>query len=271
MRDDLDKLLCERERSRSWDHYSNYRNLKKFEQLHNDDYDAEDFERPFASASSGSRESMKFRYGWNAKGFGENLNPLYGLIRKSVGRPWNKVYSELCRVFDPRSTTGKHILQHVYDQLARPENTYINESGNIYVRNPYRVDEQIADTYFTYYVDPRDGIIKRNVARKTHRQRMRDAAERRAVEEAKSKRVIDAETELHLINGAWFEVKFQTFKANAHTVARTYGGKSIVYHTEYIYPLMYDVLKRTHVYAPKVAVSKRTLNRRELKKHDLAS
>lgn len=274
MRDDLDKLLCERERPRSWDHYSNYRDLKRFESLYEDafvdDRDDEDDEL-FTGTSNGYRESMKFRYGWDKKSFGENLNPLYGLIRKSVGRRWDKVYSDLCKVFDPRSVTGNHILQHVFDRLADPKDTFVGEDGKVWYRGRWSSrPERIKDSSFEFFVDPRDGILKRNHGHKTYRQVARQRAVERAREEAKVKRVIDQTLELHFIDGVWFEVRFQTFDGNRKQVKVTNSySKSTYYRTDIGYPLVYDVLKKMTVQANRVAVSKRTISHKELKKYGL--
>jgi len=50
-----------------------------------------------------------------AKEFTDVLGPLIGFLRKNVGRPWDKVYSELCGGLDKRKVTGLHIFQHLED------------------------------------------------------------------------------------------------------------------------------------------------------------
>jgi hypothetical protein len=47
------------------------------------------------------------------KEFTDVLGPLKRFLRKNVGHPWDKVYSELCRGLDRRKVTGLHIFQHV--------------------------------------------------------------------------------------------------------------------------------------------------------------
>lgn len=272
MRDDLTKVLCEQERPRSWDHYSNYRNLKQFEDSRV--YDEEDFEvraeycRHTTVGGGGTRESMKHRYGYDAKMFGEHLSPLYGVIRKNVGRKWDKVYSELCKSFDRRSATGAHIFQHLFDQLAKPEYTFINDDGKVWIRGDYRSAESVRDSTYLFYVDPRDGILKFNPHAKTYKQVRREQAERQAAETAKVKRVVDKETELHLIDGVWFEVKF-AHNPGISSKVKVMSGKITYYRMEFEYPFMYDVLKKQTVQAERVAVSKRTVNHKDLKRHGL--
>jgi hypothetical protein len=49
------------------------------------------------------------------KQLNENLAPLVRFLRKSVGRPWNKVRSEMCEVLSMSSTVQKHVMDHVRD------------------------------------------------------------------------------------------------------------------------------------------------------------
>lgn len=271
MRDDLTKLLCERERPHSYDHYSNYRGLERFNSLHDQDYDDEDLDEPFTGVSSGSRESMKFRYGWDKKSFGENLNPLYGVIRKNVGRKWDKVYSELNAAFDRRSATGNHIFEHLWDQLAKPADTFVKD-GKVWIRGGYRGAEELRDSYYQYYVDPRDGILKCNTHRITYKQAQRQREQARKVDELKVRRVIDKDTELHCIDGLWYEIKFRTFSGVRKQVVQTNQySKSVYYRYETEYPYTFDVLKLRTVSEARVAVSKRSLAHKSLKQYGLAA
>jgi len=276
LRDDLTTLLCERERPRSWDHYSNYRNVDKFERQYEDMYEFEDDEviDPFTGVSSGSRESMKFRYGYDKKDFGEHLSPLYGVVRKNVGRKWDKVYSELNAAFDRRSATGDHIFQHLWDQLAKPAETFIKD-GAVWVRGARFSSggaELIRNSYYEFYVDPRDGILKRNAHRITYKQMQRQRENARKTEELKIRRVIDKDTELHCINGLWYEVKFRTFEGVRKQVVQTNKySKSVYYRYETEYPYTFDVLKQKTVSEARAAVSKRSLAHKSLKQYGLAA
>ena len=49
------------------------------------------------------------QYGWNAKEFSDLINPLKRYLRSCIGRPWNKVHSELSQKLDRRSISGSHI------------------------------------------------------------------------------------------------------------------------------------------------------------------
>lgn len=43
--------------------------------------------------------------------FTDHLKPIERYLRANAGRPWNKVYSELCKRFDRRTLRGQHILE----------------------------------------------------------------------------------------------------------------------------------------------------------------
>lgn len=129
MREDLNKLLCERERIGHSDRYGSYRRLKHFK----DESDIEDSDELFTGVGSSHRESMKIRYGYDTKSFNENLNPLYGFIHKSVGKKWDKIYSEICKVFDKRSVINQHILIHLF-QKVETKDIVVGTNGKLWYR-----------------------------------------------------------------------------------------------------------------------------------------
>jgi hypothetical protein len=55
------------------------------------------------------------------RGFADKLGPARRWLRSQVGRPWNKVRSELFARFDTRTTAGRHILFcHLLRDVAMP-------------------------------------------------------------------------------------------------------------------------------------------------------
>jgi len=194
MRSDLNKLLCEHERYRSKDHYKNYRHLKKF--------NSEQLEQLELLPT---RESMKQRYGWNVKQFGENLNPLYGLVRKYAGKKWDEFYSDLCKTFDKRSVINQHILQHLNWYVER--NIIIKEDGKIYAMT-YSGDLLIENTLSEYFVDPRDGVIKKN-NKKSAKSLKKELQEKRKKQQARVFCQIDDNNVLRFIEGVWYIFKMQ--------------------------------------------------------------
>lgn len=57
-------------------------------------------------------QSMRAPHRANRKDLNENLSPLRRWFYRQVGRPWDKVYSELRERVDVRGATQLHILQH---------------------------------------------------------------------------------------------------------------------------------------------------------------
>jgi hypothetical protein len=56
------------------------------------------------------------------KALNENLNPLRRYLERQVGRPWDKVYSEIARNLRPDSTVQQHVRDHVPDFVAIKSN-----------------------------------------------------------------------------------------------------------------------------------------------------
>jgi hypothetical protein len=66
-----------------------------------------------------NRERMIEPYGWNLRHFNENLAPLRRYLQSQVGRPWDKVYAEICAHIDRGNVVQKHILTHLFDYVVR--------------------------------------------------------------------------------------------------------------------------------------------------------
>lgn len=208
MRPDLNKLLCEHERYRSDDGYKNYRNLKKFNAKAGEELE-----------NLPTRESMKKRYGWNVKEFGENLNPLYGLVRKYVGKKWDDFYSDLCKGFDRRSVINQHILQHLDWYVER--NIRIDKDGTLQVPSSWGTFP-IESSSAEYYVDPRDGIIKKN-KKKSAAAVKKEREEKKRLERAKVFRQLDDNNVLRLIKGVWYHFEMKPLQPATVTYSKPLG------------------------------------------------
>jgi hypothetical protein len=221
MRSDLNKLLCERERFNSRDHFTNYRGMKTFDDSLDED----------GGANTSMKESMKRRYTacWSQKELNENLNPLWGAVRKAVGRPWNKFYSELCENFDKRSVINQHILQHLFNKVETKE-IFVGEDGKLWGRG-YSGAVPIEESFCEYYVDPRDGILKHNKQKLTRNQITKNREARNAETVGKVKRVIDEDNVLHLENGVWFHYTLK----DVPVASVTYRSSSIKNNPEEIF------------------------------------
>ncbi|MEY2538336.1 MAG: hypothetical protein QOG67_2076 [Verrucomicrobiota bacterium] len=146
MRNDIKFLLVERPRIGS-----RKRSLKTGGSLkagvdYGDDFDAGPSVLPSSIAANG----------WSQKELNENLRPLYQFLRKSVGKPWNKVYSEIREQIDPRRTIGFHVLQHVEQ--------FVHQDVIVIKRVPYW--QTGGKEFYGMYVDPRTGILRHHPYRK---------------------------------------------------------------------------------------------------------
>jgi hypothetical protein len=78
----------------------------------------------------GSEPSAYRQYGWNAKEFSDVLGPLRRYLRKQVGRPWDKIWSEIALTLDSRSLTGQHIFEHIRWEVE--QEAWIGDDGRLY-------------------------------------------------------------------------------------------------------------------------------------------
>lgn len=200
MRDDFNKLMVERERLGHDMKFADVRNAKG-----NASFD-EDAVGGKESIHRRRRETTTAR-----KRFNENLNPLKNFLRVNVGKPWDKVYSEICATFDKRKVINNHILEHLF-QYVELEVHIIN--GKPHTLNTYRgvtADRQYdliewrSHHYPTYYVDPRDGLLKAPKQGKTKREREAETAREIKADRDKIYRRIDDDNHLFLVDGIWWQ------------------------------------------------------------------
>ncbi|HEY3886143.1 MAG TPA: hypothetical protein VGL62_13085 [Vicinamibacterales bacterium] len=95
------------------------------------------------------------QYGWNAKEFSDSLGPLRGYLRKQVGRPWDKVWSEIATTLDSRSLTGQHIFDHLRWEVEL--DAWLGDDGRLYQKRRWGTIELVTGLY----VHPRAGLLSR--------------------------------------------------------------------------------------------------------------
>ena len=119
MRPVMVKVIVERERAGRIRDYHLARHKKKF--------NPKDLEE--AVTHEGMAVRHKYFYG-DVKALNENLSPLRGFLRSRVGKPWNKVYSELNEFVNPKNAVQKHIREHIdgYVEMHAKKDEY----GNYY-------------------------------------------------------------------------------------------------------------------------------------------
>lgn len=148
---------------------------------------------------------LGMRAGLGCRSLNENLSPLRRFLHTQVGRPWNKVMSELRAGIDTRSVVKRHILEHIGDFVAT--NTWCQD-GEIWYAGTIGAAQRLRDTYrVRLYVDPRTGILRTshelesNKAHKVRRWRMEQD------EIAARRRVLSATEQLLCIREVWYHVE----------------------------------------------------------------
>src|SRR5437868_493832 len=63
------------------------------------------------------------------KDLSDYLAPLKRYLMGQVGRPWNKIHSEIHQAIDTRSVMGRHVLQHLRGFVS--EDTFLKD-GVVY-------------------------------------------------------------------------------------------------------------------------------------------
>lgn len=180
MRKDMGKIITEKPRRGS-----SAKNAKTGMSIkwqgHDGDYD-------IAQKQSSARHRV---HGYDAKEFTDVLGPLYRYLDKQVGRPWNKVYSELCTFLDKRKVTHAHVFTHIDGYVEK--DVYKGVDGKWHSR-PY--GGLIGDRYGGLYVHPKSGLICRQKIKEADRPK-RDAELYK----------IDKYNEYRRVDGIWYHVK----------------------------------------------------------------
>jgi hypothetical protein len=177
MRTDMAQLLVETPRYDSGEKYREHRrkaNRKPEEAL--------------------AKQGMRRPY-FARKDFSEYLNPLKGFLRKSVGRPWDKVFSELNSALHGGGTVIEHVKVHLWNYVTR-DPVWIDGK-------PHHPDHIAGKLIWPlkegdYYVD-RQGILRMVKPRKTPKPVRQVLLV-----------FIDEHSAFKKIDGIWFRIWFKT-------------------------------------------------------------
>lgn len=107
-----------------------------------------------------AREGMTARCG-GTRFFNEHLAPLRRFLDKRVGRPWDKVLSEISARIDRGNVVQKHILTHLFDYVVT-QTTLID--GEPCHAAGYLVGRSVRTTWsrHQWYVCPKSGLLRRS-------------------------------------------------------------------------------------------------------------
>jgi hypothetical protein len=223
-----------------------------------------------------ARETTAHRDRDRFKSLNENLNPLKRWLEAQVGRPWDKVYAELCEGIDRRSTVQQHIHQHVEDFVAV---RVVRIGGELWSGDGWR-PMPLEDVRQRLYVDPATGLLRinRTGIRANREQRAAWRLGRKANGECPHpRRVLDATTQLHRLDGVWFEVTLAPIPPKPATPGRWAPRPFDVVRHRNAWEQDADGEDRAaahwHLYGRQdvYAASKRQLDRNELRRHGLSN
>lgn len=269
MRNDHHKLICERQRSGSGSSYRDIRHDKN--EAMNDEWwleEVEDLEEDDKLIHTTNKKvSMRKTYKsrWINKSFNDHINPIRGFVRKNVGRKWDDVFSDFCAVYDQRAVLTKHLFQHLKWSIER---NLVVKDDKLFTRSRRSGLEPIEESWTEFYVDPRDGILKRN---SQHKKWTQIRKQYRAAEEAKrteNKIIIDKLTELQCIDGTWFKLTFAYMEPYQITIDVPNAERPYSYQATRYRPI-YDASVKPLYGWERRQMSKRTLSKKELRDHGL--
>jgi len=140
--------------------------------------------------------------GRGTKMFSDFLTPLERFLRSNVGRPWDKVYGELCEHLDRRKTTGRHVFEHLEDYVET--NCFFGEDGEIYActeRDGIQRVHERSRRWMMFYVHPRSGLLCRREKRPSES----DREEQKRTARKEIKRIPISVNQSYIrINGVWY-------------------------------------------------------------------
>src|SRR5580704_5470810 len=160
MRKDFGRLVIERERRGSSAKNLKMRKTGRF-LVESPDWEEWDYDGPLRVRTRGLH-GVKHAYDrkMGEKSFTDVLTPIHGYLRKSIGRRWDDVFSELTAALGRGPWPIRHVLtSHALDEVSI--HTYY-ESGKVYSQ-PKKY------AYGDYFVDPRGGTLRKAVTKPRYR------------------------------------------------------------------------------------------------------
>jgi hypothetical protein len=133
--------------------------------------------------------------------FSENLGPLRGLVARSRGKHWDRVYGELCRLVSPTgSNLERHVHQHLRDFIHTQ--TRMGEDGVEYFDRSGRwqpITDGDRARRVDYFVHPVSRCVMRIRRRPSREPRERPIFLSGAT----------ASTRYAMLGGLWFELRLE--------------------------------------------------------------
>src|SRR5215468_1488058 len=193
MRKDMSKVVIERPRSgHSLPGYKTRLRIRH--------YDPEKDYEDLPKRVSGSRS--KYVRAGETKYFSDFLSPLRRFLRTNVGRPWDKVYSEMKESLDDRKATGRHVFEHV--DIEVETHPLIGDDGKLYKS---RYSGRLQPVY-EFYIDPRTGLLCWSDEKPWWRNRGKSKGDGQGVNYVR----LSANTCYVKMNGIWYFIEYRIFQ-----------------------------------------------------------
>jgi hypothetical protein len=202
------------------------------------------------------REGMKRRCNGNSKSLNEHLGPLRRYLLSQVGRPWDKVFADICQHINRNSAVQDHVRDHVDDYVIVHA---LLVDGVPCRGKPWGYGTPIhewAYRGFPLYVCPKTGILRRTKdrTRKTGNTRIKQSPQHVKV---------DATRQCRFIDGAWYMVTLRPLDP----IIRSNHGWDIILNrpASQISPSQAAKTYGAEVYA----IAKRRLSKREMRQYPI--
>lgn len=193
------------------------------------------------------------RRGHNLKSTRLRSNPLRRFLERRVGNSWDAVHSELVAAIPCKDRRRDSVVNLVAWMVET--NTALQDGEVVFLTSvgPCR------GTSSEFYVDPATGALRRTAGLR-NRWAAPPAPERALI-------IIDAKTELHRLDGIWYEIGFEPFP---DPVVRTYIRYDGSVGQEIRQTVVFDLLKGRLVSSgTRYAATKRQLSGQELRTFEL--
>ena len=198
------------------------------------------------------------------KDFGEHLSPLYRWLDRQAGRPWAKVWGELCANLDRRNVVQAHVFQHIESHV---ETRTFWRDGQVCVSSRWHGLQSINECWSPLFVHPCTGILLRNRAREiAQRQRRQQRAARAELPHPDRRSGLPGmadNCQWQRIEGIWYAVTLAPLPADQAPVFDVVLGRSVDAKQR-------ELLRARHGRPDRYAVAKRQLGRKALRAHGLA-
>lgn len=146
MRADMAKVIVERPRKKGWA----WNKPKGYQRRL----------RRYGEDGAPAREGIKACWRDHTKSLNEHLGPLRRYLDKQVGRPWDKVFSEICAHINRSNAVQDHVRDHVEDYVTTHviliDGVPCNGEGGYNYGKPLHQFR-----YRPWYVCPRTGLLRR--------------------------------------------------------------------------------------------------------------